>query len=163
MNKQEAADYLEISVRSLERATQQNRISVRYERGKTKPTPVYDVAELERFKREDLEKTVHKPVVRTMEENSPESANSQLATMTQSGGIEMLAKFLEAMQPGQQPSIADLAQQLTLTVDEAGRLSRLGKGAIEQAIKDGSLTAHYGRWRGRRIKRSELEAYIEQL
>ena len=47
MNKKEAAEFLGISVRPLERYVQQGRISVRYEKGKTRPTANFDPAELE--------------------------------------------------------------------------------------------------------------------
>jgi excisionase family DNA binding protein len=61
MNKEEAARHLGISVRSLERYTQQDRVAVRYERGKTRPSPVYDQVDLDRFKAE-LERPVYKAV-----------------------------------------------------------------------------------------------------
>ncbi len=38
MNKQQAAEYLGVSVRALERYVQQGRISVKYEKGKTRST-----------------------------------------------------------------------------------------------------------------------------
>ncbi|BAY66913.1 hypothetical protein NIES22_70570 (plasmid) [Calothrix brevissima NIES-22] len=42
MNKQEAADYLGVSVRTLERYVQPGKISVKYEKGKTRPTANFD-------------------------------------------------------------------------------------------------------------------------
>ncbi len=42
MNKQEAADYLGVSVRALEPYVQQGRISVKYEKGKTRSTANFD-------------------------------------------------------------------------------------------------------------------------
>jgi hypothetical protein len=47
MNKQEAADYLGVSVRALERCVQQGRISVKYEKGKSLPTANFDPTELD--------------------------------------------------------------------------------------------------------------------
>ena len=38
MNKKEAANFLGVNVRALERYVQQGRVSVRYEKGKTRPT-----------------------------------------------------------------------------------------------------------------------------
>ncbi len=52
MNKQEAAEFLGVSVRALERYVQQGRIGGHYEKGKTRPTLVFDAAELEKFKDE---------------------------------------------------------------------------------------------------------------
>jgi predicted site-specific integrase-resolvase len=60
MNKQSAADYLGVSVRPLERYVQQGKISVRYEKGKTRPTANFDSTELQAFKAE-LEQPTIKP------------------------------------------------------------------------------------------------------
>ncbi len=49
MNKEAAAKYLNVSVRALERYTAQERVAVRYVKGKTRPALDYDRAELERF------------------------------------------------------------------------------------------------------------------
>jgi excisionase family DNA binding protein len=62
MTKQEAANHLGVSVRALERYTQQSRIAARYEKGRTRPTIIYDESEVERFKAE-LEKVKHKPAL----------------------------------------------------------------------------------------------------
>lgn len=60
MNKQEAADFLGVSVRALERYVQQRRISVKYEKGKTRLTANFDSSELEAFK-EELNQLIVKP------------------------------------------------------------------------------------------------------
>jgi predicted site-specific integrase-resolvase len=44
MNKQEAAEFLGVSVRALERYVQQGKISVRYEKGKTRPTANFSLS-----------------------------------------------------------------------------------------------------------------------
>ena len=62
MNKQQAAEFLGVSVRALERYVQQGRISVKYEKGKTRPTANFDQAELEAFK-EELNQPTIKPAV----------------------------------------------------------------------------------------------------
>lgn len=64
MNKKEAAKFLGVSVRALERYVQQGRISVRYEKGKTRPTANFDPAELEIFKTE-LNQPSYKPAVQS--------------------------------------------------------------------------------------------------
>jgi len=52
MNKQQAAKFLGVSVRALERYVQQGRIGVKYEKGKTRSTTNFDSSELEAFKEE---------------------------------------------------------------------------------------------------------------
>ncbi|MGB3637657.1 MAG: helix-turn-helix domain-containing protein [Rivularia sp. (in: cyanobacteria)] len=45
MNKKQAAEYLGVSVRALERYVQQGRLTVRYEKGKTRPTANFNQSE----------------------------------------------------------------------------------------------------------------------
>lgn len=52
MNKQEAAEFLGIGVRSLECYTQENRVAATYKKGKTRSVLDYEPSELERFKAE---------------------------------------------------------------------------------------------------------------
>ena len=52
MNKKQAAEFLGVSVRAIERYTQQGRLTVRYEKGKTRSTVNFDQTELEAFKQE---------------------------------------------------------------------------------------------------------------
>ena len=75
MNKQEAAEYLGVSVRALERYVQQGRIGGHYEKGKTRPTLVFDAAELEAFKTE-LGQKLYKPAV---EPTNPDKSATALA------------------------------------------------------------------------------------
>lgn len=46
MNKKQAAEYLGVSVRALERYVQQGKLSVRYEKGKTRPTANFNQGKL---------------------------------------------------------------------------------------------------------------------
>ncbi len=62
MNKQQAAEFLGVSVRALERYVQQGRISVKYEKGKTRPTAHFDQVELEVF-RDELNQPTVKPAI----------------------------------------------------------------------------------------------------
>ncbi|BAZ69153.1 hypothetical protein NIES4106_39240 [Fischerella sp. NIES-4106] len=62
MNKQQAAEFLGVSVRALERYVQQGRISVKYEKGRTRPTANFNQSELEAFKAELNQPTI-KPAV----------------------------------------------------------------------------------------------------
>ncbi|MEO1432972.1 MAG: helix-turn-helix domain-containing protein [Cyanobacteria bacterium J06633_8] len=62
INKKQAAEYLGVSVRAIERYTQQGRLSVCNEKGKTRPTTNFDQTELEAFK-EELNQPTIKPAV----------------------------------------------------------------------------------------------------
>ncbi|MEH2178817.1 helix-turn-helix domain-containing protein [Nostoc sp.] len=60
MNKLQAADFLGVSVQALEQYVQQGRISVKYEKGKIRPTANFDFSELEAFK-EEFNQPIVKP------------------------------------------------------------------------------------------------------
>jgi len=64
MNKKQAAEYLGVCVRALDPYVQQGKLSVRYEKGKTRPTANFDQPELEAFKPELNQPTI-KPAVQT--------------------------------------------------------------------------------------------------
>ncbi len=50
MNKKEAAEYLGVSTRAIERYTQKGKLGVKYSGGKTRPLAIYDKGELDRLK-----------------------------------------------------------------------------------------------------------------
>lgn len=169
MNKQEAADFLGVSPRQIERYTKENRIGVRFEKGRTKPTPVYDEGELRRFKQE-LERPVHRPAVRRIESEPMAIATQSDGGMSQLSALDIVSQMFETMRSNQQqsvptlaPSIQDLGTKLLLSVEEAARYSGTSRSAINHAIREGNLTAHRGKWRGRRIKRADLEKYFGKL
>ena len=62
LNKQQAAEFLGVNVRSKERYTQSGKIGSRYELGKTRSVVVYDEEELRAFKAAQETKT-YKPSV----------------------------------------------------------------------------------------------------
>lgn len=173
MNKTEAAEYLGCSVRQLERYTADNRIGVKMEKGRTRPTPIYDESELEAFKT-SLERVVHRPAIQRMETpaNSAETAiatqgDGGLSVLSQASQMEAFARFIveavKAEKPETSaPSLSDLSAKLLLTLAEAQALTGLSRDVLRAAIEDGSLSA---RRIGRafRIKRGALDRYIEGL
>lgn len=92
MNKQEAADFLGVSVRTLERHTKASRVAARYVKGKTSDVLVYDRDELERFKAE-LESPTHLP---TVEAATPPTNRMETQASTNSANPDKgLARFGE--------------------------------------------------------------------
>ena len=176
MNKKEAANFLDVSVRALERYVQQGRISVRYEKGKTRPTANFEPAELETFKTE-LNQPSYKPAVQSRQ-NTSNIEFRQIATdvqpeadkaMVYSGNIgeisvvDKLAGIIEGLlaKTEAQPTVP-VADKLLLTLPEAQALTGLSKGFLRDAINNGELKAKIiGRsWR---VKRSDLDEYIASL
>ncbi len=164
MNKQEAADALKITVRTLQRYTAQGKISSRQERGKTGMVTVYDPDEVERFKRE-LEGTTGyvRPSVTPVTDNNASPGETAL-TLARSGNSPALIELIDALRTVGQPtapdSISDLAQKLVLTEKEAARYSGLPLVEIKAARKQ-LKSRIIGR--GYKLKREALEAWVKRL
>jgi len=170
MTKEEAAKFLGCSPRQIERYVAENRIGVVMVKGKTRPTPTYDEAELARLKAE-LHRPTHRPAVERVGEASREmatGADNGLALLSQASQLEGFTRFIvetmKAAQPSaaQAPSIADIAAKPLLTLAEAQLLTGLSRDVLRGAISSGALDAkQIGRaWR---IKRAALDAYIGGL
>ncbi len=184
MNKQEAANFLEISQRSLERYTAQKRIGHTLKPGKTRPVLDYERDELERFK-EELKAEVHRPAeVRagepTDKHGTPTNAASSGKELAKFGevpgapaqALELFSTLLQmaraeaaadvqAQHDTQRPAV-DVADKLLLTLAEAQALTGLSRATLRDGIEAGDLKARQiGRaWR---VKRSDLESYIAKL
>ncbi len=176
MTKKEAALFLGMSERTLERYTSQNRIGVRYEKGKTFEVAVYEQGELERFKTE-LERPTHRPAVQRMSDQNGSATNNdnpdstalsplasfdaieRIITATAQATIQAMVSNAPA-QP-ERPGVA-VADKLLLTLAECQTLTGLSRGTLREAIGLKKLKAQQiGRaWR---IKRSDLDTYIGKL
>jgi excisionase family DNA binding protein len=170
MNKKEAAEYLGVSTRAIERYTQKGLISVKYEGGKTRPVAVYDSDELDKLK-EELETTIYKPAI---ESSSPTPTNLATSDVSLSGLVEKLfiplshqlallteaIKNLQTLTPA--PPAVKIENKLLLTLREVQALTGLSREILREAIEQGQLKAQIvGKaWR---VKRQDLEEYIENL
>ena len=167
--KQEAADFLGVTVRTLERYTKEGKIGGRYEKGKTRSVLVYDEAELQTFKT-DLETKTYKPAVDQTPTNSDrdETALSKFVEVPQSlaplEGLDHLVDALKAIRSEQEVNrlTVPIHHKLTLSLVEASALSGISRSRLRQAIKDGTLTAKII-GKGFRVKRVDLENYVGNL
>ena len=169
MNKQEASDFLGVSVRALERYVQQGRISVKYEKGKTRPTAHFEQAELEAF-REELSQPTVKPAFEPRQ-ISPEQqqetgitvyAPGEFTEFCEFATVDRLASIIEGLLSKGENEQVPIADKLLLTMAQAQALTGLSREFIKDAISSGELKAKLiGRaWR---IKRNDLDQYIEEL
>lgn len=168
MDKQAAADFLGVSVRALERYVQQGRISVRYEKGKTRPTANFELAELEAFKTQ-LNQPTYKPAIETRQiptDQPPEEGTAlvypgEVSEFGEFRAIEKLALIIERLLHRELPSVS-IGDKLLLTLPEAQALTGLSREFLRDAISQGKLKAKViGKsWR---IKRSDLDDYVTNL
>ena len=182
MTKQEAAEYIGISARTLERAVKASRIEARYEKGKTSDVLVFDRAEVERYKAEQDSPTHLPTVERAADAGAPNRMNTPTPTkpdnrdttlanfgevpaMGDNAGALALLQMLSQLQPVAAPDgppITPPSQKLLLSLPEAQSYSGLSRANLMEAIHDESLAAQkIGR--GWKIKRRDLESYIEEL
>lgn len=161
MNKEQAAKFLGVSVRTLQRHTAAGRISAKYLPGKQGHQAVYDRAELERFKTELAEVT---PYVRPTVAPVTNGTGSTALAPIQPNYAEKLAAALEALKEALRPAAppVPLSEKLMLTLAEAAQLSGLSRGFLLGSIKARKLKAQI-LGRGWKIKRSDLETFIQKL
>lgn len=176
MNKTDAAKYLNIGVRSLERYTSDGRIFTHKIKGKTGPALDYAPEELERFKAEleappPVPPTPPPSLADPDERSSAASpASSAARPATQSGrALARLSGSETFLVPaatrgaaGRERPLVPVEHKLLLTLPEAQALTGLSRGALKTAIDAGQLqAATIGRaWR---IKRRALEQFVEEL
>ena len=169
LNKQQAAEFLGVNVRTLERYTQEGKIGGRYEKGKTRSVVVYDEEELRAFKAAQETKT-YKPSVDPTPTNpdSDEATLSKFVEVSQQlhlmEGLNHLADVLKAIREEQEVDrlTVPIHHKLTLSLAEASALAGLSRQRLRAAIKDGTLTAQVI-GRGYRVKRTDLEDYVDSL
>jgi excisionase family DNA binding protein len=170
MNKQEAADYLGVSTRAIERYTQKGKLSVKYEGGKTRPVAIYDSEELDKLK-EELNTTTYKPTVEPADETPTNLATTNVGlsglvekfVLPLSERLQQLTSAIQSLQavPTSQP-VVPIENKLLLTLKEVQALTGLSRETLREAIASGNLKAQIvGKaWR---VKRQDLEEYIENL
>lgn len=167
MNKRQAAEFLGVSVRALERYVQQGKLTVRYEKGKTRPTANFDQTELEAFK-EELNQPTIKPAVESRQITTEvyEETDITPVNMSESGeftAIDKLAGMVEMLiTRGDKKPTVPIESKILLTLDEAQAMTGLSKSYLREAIGQGSLKAkQIGKsWR---VKRGDLDDFVENL
>ena len=183
MNKQEAAEFLGVSVRALERYASAGKVPSRYVRGKTGQVLNFEQADLEAFKR-DLETPIAKATTGLAEprQDATREIGNDFKTsvdVVRQGSTRALATldepssptFVQLMQAlatasfdkGRQGPTVSVADKIFLTITEAAAYAGVGKRALESAIKAGSLPAHNGLGQGRRVKRADVEDWASKL
>jgi excisionase family DNA binding protein len=171
MNIKEAAGYLGVSVKTLERRIALGDISVAYVPGATGKQRTFDRAELDRFKQAEAEKIiattyVARPRVAPVASVAPDSPAMLERTGSghNSGALMELVAAIEQARARLPPAltVSDLSCKLTLSLVEAAQLSGLSRGHLREAIEAKKLKARII-GRGWRVKKIELEAYVRKL
>ena len=187
IGKKEAAEYLGVTTRTLERHIQSGKLSVRYQPSSNGEIALFDLEELKNF-REDRETIRIKPTIEselsTLMPRPPENPQEQIThspdqskiSQTQqsestSFGLGTLIAPLGAWfgnltraidNHGSRTTTTELRSKLLLTLDEAQVITGLSREILQDAIKSGELPSKI-MGRSYRIKQKDLECYIDQL
>ena len=186
LDKKQAAEYLGVTTRTLERHTKEGKLSVRYEQSQFGEIAMFDPEELENFK-EGKQTTRIKPTIEPDQPKSidrPPNPQSQIARSPQTQTelfnpqqpettfiIAALMAPLGALfgnltraidNHGSRVSTTELRSKLLLTLDEAQVITGLSREILQEAIKKGELPSKM-MGRAYRIKTQDLERYIADL
>ncbi len=171
MDKKQAAEFLGVSPRTLERYTTQKKLSVTYRQGKTAAEAVYDEAELQRFKDALENKTF--PTRPAVEQKPGDEVQALVASARATGLTEAVGSFkdelieaLRALKPGGAPvTVAvPVSEKLMLSLKEASALAGISRDRLLAAIESGKLKASKDTiGRGWRVKRDDLDIYVKKL
>ncbi len=162
VNKKEAAQYLGVSTRAVERYVQQGKLHIQYVQGKHGREALYDDDEVKAFFLE-----LQAPVHRTVPESTTNSEQAWATAAIQQHLVgEMVVEALVAAieivierQEYKRRPTAPVEEKLLLTLKEAQALTGLSQQHLREAIRSGKLHApKVGR--ARRIARRDLEHYI---
>jgi excisionase family DNA binding protein len=152
MNKEQAAELLGISVRSLQRLVQSEKLSVTYKRGESgKQEAIFNADELENYKRGRDTETV-----------KPATATTNDTALARNDANQFLDILRQAITPETKAVDVPIADKPLLKLDEAAALTGLSRDTLRQAIGTGELK---GKMIGKayRIKRADLDGYIKKL
>lgn len=159
MNVKEAAEYLQISVKTLERRIAAGDIAVAYVPGGTGKQRTFDRSELDRFKRAEEEKTVAttyvaRPRVVTVARDAALISNgSGDAALSQLAPLALIERFTLALESNHAPKVL-------LTLQEAAELTGLSVNHLRKGIHAGELD---GRLigRGYKVRPADARAFAE--
>ena len=181
LDKKQAAEYLGVTTRTLERHTKEGKISVRYEQAQFGEVALFDPEELAAFK-EGKQTTRVKPAVE-LDQPEPKPQQNQLIRVSQTStelnpqqpesnfGIAAFIAPLAGLfgsltraidNHGSRVSTTELRSKLLLTLDEAQTITGLSREILQDAIKNGELPSKM-MGKAHRVKTQDLERYIADL
>lgn len=179
MDKQQAAQFLGISTRMVERYEKAGRLASRTVRDGNTRKNVYDQDTLDRLKAElnalQIRPEIEQPdtsrttptTTTTPQAEAHRSAPTTEALTLVNQGMRVLQQFAEAvelMKRATRPPkpLDQLTHKMLLTVAEAADLFGLPQAHIRRAVETGELVAkRIGR--GLKIRRVDLDVYISKL
>jgi excisionase family DNA binding protein len=187
LDKKQAAEYLGVTTRTLERHIQSGKLSVRYQPSPNGEIALFDPEELENF--QEGKTTVRiKPAIESEQiplmpkppQNSqgqitrtpdrselsqtpqPESIPLGIGTLITPLGAWLGTLTRAIDNHGARITTTELRSKLLLTLDEAQTITGLSREILQDAIKNGEIPSKI-MGKSYRIKQKDLERYIDEL
>jgi hypothetical protein len=162
MNKKEAAEYLGVSTRLVEKYASEGRLGeVTYVRGRTGKQAEYDRQAVEKLKAAldtpDTALTARMPEARLFA-----ALLAEILERREQANIEAIRGLLKGGSDKPRSASVRLSEKLLLTINDCRMLTGLSWGILRLAIEDGELKGRII-GRGFRIKRSDLDMFIKKL
>lgn len=161
MNKKEAAEFLGVSERAIERYTASGKLHPVYVKGRTGQAPDFDRSELEKIKEQMEQPAKLKRIGKGDKSDNADSPTGALQRRASNPLLQLLG-LVEAAGITDKSAAVSITDKLMLTLDQAGELSELPRAMLKRDIDAGKLKA-IKTGRGYRIKRADLDAYIRKL
>jgi excisionase family DNA binding protein len=165
MTKTEAAEFLGVSTRALERYVAAGRVASFYERGKTGKVLAFAPDELERFKAE-LEAPTSRAIA--LPAKAPTQPTSRALAKPDGAANALSIDVLGALaqwardNARQAAPVVPIEAKPLLSLIEAQALTGLSRNTLRAAIEAGKLKAQrIGK--GWKVKRRDLDSWIEKL
>lgn len=162
MNKKQAAEYLGKSPRSIADYVKQGKLKLVYLSGKNGKEASFALSDLEQLKTE-----METPIPRVVVDN--QSVMKTGAGLVPAADQRLVSLLQAALRPAGAvgvflPSLVDLNVKPILSLTEVQRLTGIPRERLMVAVNDGSLVGQLGTLgRGWRVKRKDLDAFIEAL
>jgi excisionase family DNA binding protein len=161
MTKQEAAQYLQVSTKAIQRYTDRKLLHVTYrKRPKGGQDAVYQTSEVVKLK----EQMAQIGTLRTVKTQPPPLDTSTSKALVQVSKQTALQRRRETTPPlaaTASPAVR-IAEKIILTLADAAALVSMSKQSLLAAIKKGELKAAR-QGRGWKVKRADLEHYAAQV
>jgi excisionase family DNA binding protein len=163
MNKNQAASFLQVSTRAIERYTAKGKLTPNYDRDESgRMVALYDEAQLASLKVAMQAAPMSQRAGVQREKSKPQGQALTLRGAGKSAALAELIAAIDEARSKRAPVVA-LESKLVLSLAESAAVSGLSAGHLREAIHSKKLKARKGIGRGWRIKRTDLDAYVRKL
>jgi len=160
MNKEQAAAYIGVSVRTLQRLTGKGKIPVTYERGPKGDEARYSQADLDQYQLSQRPVALMRPNSGATSDVTDGATQAMTVGATNGAAVMASESFMHAM--AQMAAPVRVSEKFLLSLVEAAQLSGLSRNHLRAAIESKKLKAKII-GRGWRVKKEELQAYVRKL